>query len=147
MNTKLIITFFLGIIIFTGASAQVITVAQHAKTDFGERYKNAKDPKWTNNVTYYICKFKDNGVASTAYYHLDGYWNYTERMIDSTKVPAVVKDSFGKSKYRDWKAKPAVLIEDQKNGTLYRYEVKKGIEKKYVFFDREGKLFKVNATI
>ena len=147
MNNKLFITVAIAFFLLTTVTAQVFTVPKHAKTDFAQRFKNASDVKWTNNVSYCIAKFKENGEAATAYYHLDGYWDYTERMIDSSKVPSTVKESFSKSKYRDWSVKSLVYVENNKDINLYRYEVKKGIEKKYVFFDKDGKLIKENISI
>jgi hypothetical protein len=147
MRPKLFFAFFLTVAIFTTVNAQVFNVPAHAKTDFSERYKNATKADWTNDVSYYTCKFKQNGVDSKAYYHMDGYWDYTERFVASSKVPTTVKDSFSKSKYRDWSTKSLVYVENKDNVNLYRYYVKKGIEKKYVFFDKEGKLVKEHTTL
>lgn len=147
MYTKSFFTFLLTITIFTTVTAQVFNVPDRAKKDFSERYVNATMADWTNNVSYYTCKFNQAGVDSKAYYHMDGYWDYTERFVASAKVPATVKDSFSKSKYRDWSLKSLVYVENKDNINLYRYYVKKGIEKKYVFFEIDGKLIKENATL
>ena len=78
---------------------------------------------------------------------IDGGWDYTEKFIHKAEVPAVVTESFSKSKYRDDKVKSIVYLENSKKEELYRYEVKNGVTRNYVFFDKTGTLIKTNAVI
>lgn len=123
-------------------NSQVVNIPDKAKEHFKENFKNATDPKWDNDVTNYKCKFKEGGVAKTAHYNVDGNWTYTETWIAESDIPAPTKDTFSKSKYRSWKSKGVAYIENSDSEKYYRYAVKKGIETKYVFIDKDGKVIK-----
>jgi hypothetical protein len=144
---KSLLFLFLTSIFLSSVSAQVINVPDNAQKDFQNKYKGATDIKWTNNVTDYTVGFKMDGASSKSHYKIDGTWDYTEKFILTEQAPDKVKESFSKSKYRDWKLKAVAYIENTKGEKLYRYEVKKGATKNYVFFDPEGTLIKTNATL
>lgn len=141
---NLLLTVF-AMFLFTWLSAQVVNIPAKAKDDFAKKHPQAKDANWDNKVTYYIVHYNEEGVEATAHYRLDGTWDFTEKKIND--VPAEVKESFEKSKYRDWDVDEKAFVENDNSEKLYRYEVKKGMEKKYVFFDKAGKFVKENATI
>jgi len=103
--------------------------------------------KWDNNVSSYLCHYEENGVAATAHYNMDGTWDFTEKKIHPNAVPAVVNDSFSKSKFSDYDVKEKAFVENTKGQSFYRFEVKKGIDKKYLFFDKDGKLVKTSVSI
>jgi hypothetical protein len=129
------------------AHAQVVTIPDESKTDFAKRYPNAKTTKWSNKVSNYHCEFVEDEVLCTAVYSIEGDWKYTEKLINKKSVPGEVKESLGKSSYRNWSVKSLVWIENADQQQLYRYEVKKGIQKKYIFFDAKGVLIKENTSI
>ena len=131
----------------SSVSAQVINVPDNSQKDFQERYKGATNIKWSNNVANYTASFKEGDVSCKAHYMIDGGWDYTEKFIHKADVPAVVSESFSKSKYRDNKVKSIVYLENAKKEELYRYEVKSGVTRNYVFFDKTGTLIKTNAVI
>lgn len=137
----------MALFLCVGVSAQVVNIPDKAKNDFAKKYINATDVKWENKGSYYLCHFKDIGVASTAHYHMDGTWDFTEKELKEADMPAAVKDSFSKSAYRDWQVKYTAYVENTKGERLFRYELRKGAEKKFVFFDKDGKLIKTNASI
>ncbi len=140
--------FFIAAIFFvaTSADAQVINVPKKSQNHFGKKYPNAKEVNWANNVTDYQVKFKDENGTQRAYYHMDGTWNFTELYIDRSKVPADVNTSLSKSRFSDWAVGSCALVENNKGQKLYRLEMKKGIEKKFVFYDKNGKEIKTAAT-
>jgi hypothetical protein len=140
--------FFLLFTLLLGTlSAQVINVPGKAQTHFQEKYPGASKVKWTNNVANYQAKYTFNGHSCKAHYSIDGDWDFTETSIKKEEASIEANDSFGKSKYRDWKLKSVALVENKQAEKLYRYEVKKGVEKNYVFFDSGGKLIKVNQSL
>ena len=96
-------------------------------------------------MTYYLVHYTEANVAATAHYRLDGTWDFTEMKIKD--VPEEVKESFSKSKYRDWHVNEKALVENDNSQKLYRYEVKNGASKMYIFFDSMGKLVKENHTV
>jgi hypothetical protein len=51
-----------------------------------------------------------------------------------------------KSRFSDWEKESVAYIVNSKKQNLYRIELKKGIEKKFVFFDKKGKEIKTSVT-
>ena len=128
-------------------NSQVVKIPDKAKNHFQSQYKNASDIKWSNDVTNYKCRFKEDGVAYTAHYSIDGDWSFTEKWIAESAIPAETRNTFSKSKYRDWDKKGVAYVVNNKDEKYYRYEVKKGIKTVYVFIDKDGKVIKENTTI
>ena len=128
-------------------SAQVVNIPDKAKNHFKTKYPEVKDPKWTNNVTNYTAEFKVKGVPAKASYNVDGSWNYTEVFIPDSKVPKSVKESFAKSAYKDWTVKSIVAEETSKGEKSFRVEAVNGIQKKYIFYDKNGVTLKENVGI
>ena len=128
-------------------SAQVVNIPDKSKNHFASKYPGVKDAKWTNNVTNYTAEFKVKGVPAKATYNVDGSWNYTEVFIPDSKVPKSVKESFAKSKYKDWTIKSIVAEETSKGENSFRVEAVNGIQKKYIFYDKNGVTLKENTGI
>jgi hypothetical protein len=145
MKTKVVVLSVFAMFLFSGIFAQVVNIPDKAKDDFARKHANARDVEWDNKVTYYIVHYTEDGVAATAHYRLDGTWDFTENKIKD--VPAEVKESFSKSKYRDWEVNETAFVENDNSQKMYRYEVTKGVDKKYVFFDKAGNLIKENPTL
>jgi len=147
---KKILVIFSLFICFTGytsAEAQVIDVPKKAKEHFFKKYPDAKNADWNNNVVNYAVKFLLNGTTSRAYYNLDGTWDYTETYLEESQLPETVKDSFSKSRYSGWNKENFASVENNKGKTSYRIVIKKGIEKKTIFFDKDGKEVKSSRTL
>ena len=142
-----ILVFVLGAFSLTTASAQVINVPSKAEKHFNEKYSEAKNVDWSNNVTYYTVKFTINDEKYRARYHINGNWDFTEKESELTKFPAEVQNSFSKSRFADWKVNGAAMVENKEKQHLYRIGIEKGIEKKYIFFDEKGKEVKSTMTI
>jgi len=135
---------FIGI---TAVSAQVINVPAKAQQHFQEKYTGATNIKWKNNVANYDATFKKDGYDWKANYNIDGTWNFTEKFLKKDDAPEKVKESFSKSQYRKNTVRSLAYVENSKGEKLYRYEVKTGVTRTYVFFDQEGTLIKTNAVI
>jgi hypothetical protein len=147
---KKILVIFSLLVCFTGymsAEAQVIDVPKKAKEHFFKKYPDAKNADWNNNVANYAVKFLLNGTTSRAYYNLDGTWDYTETYLEESQLPETVKDSFSKSRYAGWNKENFASVENNKGKTSYRIVIKKGIEKKTIFFDKNGKEVKSSRTL
>lgn len=129
------------------SQSQVINIPDKAKEHFNANYKNATNVDWSNNATNYTSKFKNDGIAYTAHYNLEGNWTYTEKWITESAVPAKTRETFANSKYRDWTKKNVVYVENSDSEKYYRYDLQKGIKKMYVFIDKDGKVIKENASI
>ncbi len=126
--------------------AQVVNIPQKSKDHFAKKYPDAKEVDWHNNLADYQVKFRNKNGVQRAYYHMDGHWDFTELYIDKTKIPAAVNSSLTKSRFAEWSLESSALVENNKGQKLYRLEMKKGIEKKYVFYDKSGKEVKTAVT-
>ncbi len=129
------------------ADAQVVDVPKKAKEHFFKKYPDAKDADWNNNVVNYAVKFQYNSHTNRAYYKMDGKWDYTESYIEESELPAIVKESFSKSRFSDWKKESFAQVENNKGKKTYRIQVQKGIEKKSVFYNDNGKEVKSSASL
>jgi hypothetical protein len=146
---KIILAFtcFLSLFWITSATAQVVDVPKKAKDHFFKKYPDAKNADWNNNVVNYAVKFQFNNHTNRAYYHMDGNWDYTETYLEESELPVAVKESLSKSRVSDWKKESFALVENNNGKKSYRIEVKKGIEKKTVFYDSNGKEVKSSASL
>ena len=143
---KLLITLALAMFTIIYADAQVINIPKATKDHFAKKYPDAKEVDWHNNLVNYEVKFRNSNGVHRAYYHLDGTWDFTETYIESSQVPGAVTASLAKSRYSDWKLGSTSLVENNKGQKLYRLEVKKGVEKMFVFYDKNGKEIKTSVT-
>lgn len=147
---QLIIKFLLMLTIFLNVyaiSAQVVVVPEKSKEHFAKKYPKAEGVHWSNNVVYYIAKYTQSGKAYEAHYNMDGTYNFTSQNIDLKKIPKEAKESYTKSRFADWKVLTVAIIYHGEDENLYRIEVKNGIEKKYVYFNAEGKEVKTSLKL
>ena len=127
--------------------AQVVNIPGAAKEHFLKTYPGATDVDWSNNVTNYTVKFKKGDKTCRGHYRVDGTWDFTETMMAPNQIPADIKASLAKSRFADWSIESAAKINNDNKEELYRVEVKKGMEKKNVFYDMAGKEVKTNMKI
>jgi len=142
-----ILAVVLSLTAFSYLDAQVINIPDKAKKHLGEKYPDAKQVDWRNNAVNYNATFVLNGSKHTAHYTIDGDWDFTEEKIDQATLPDSVKTSVKNSRYANWKVSSTAIVENNKGEKLYRIEFKKGIEKKYLFFDSVGKEVKATGLI
>jgi hypothetical protein len=131
------------------AVAQLGKIPSEVTTGFAAKYPTAKDVQWKNNLSDYTVKFTSaNSTKCKASFNGKGEWQSTEEELDSTKLPAPVKDGLSKSKYADRELKETMKIEKKSGDVQYRLLMKKNdVEKKYVYFNKEGKLVKESMTL
>jgi hypothetical protein len=128
-------------------SAQVFNVPDKAQKQFQEKYAGATNVKWTNSVANYDASFKLDSASWKAHYKIDGTWDFTEKFLKQGDAPAKVKESLSKGQYRKNTVKSFAYVENNKGEKLYRYEVKTGVTRTYVFYDQEGTLIKSNTVL
>ena len=131
----------------TFLNAQVVNIPDKAKNHFAKKYPAATEVEWTNNVINYTVHFELDSIKQAAHYSVDGEWTYTDYPIDYETVPEEVKKSVTKSRFSDWKIESSGYVENSKNEKLYRVEFKSGINKRYVFFNENGKEVRSTATL
>ena len=142
-----ILSLFIYLFGISTADAQIVDVPKKSKDHFFKKYPDAKNADWNNNAVSYAVKFLMGNDTYRAYYHMDGTWDYTEKYMDMANLPQSVKDSYAKSRIADWKLESVSWVENNKGKTSYRIEAKKGIEKKTVFYDKNGKEVKSSSGL
>ena len=131
------------------AIAQLRKVPSEVTNAFAAKYPDAKDVEWKDKMSNFSAQFISNDSRKCeASFNKKGEWQSTEKDLDSTQLPAEVKDGFAKSRYSDRKLTEVVQIEKKDAAVQYRLLVKKNdVEKKYLYFNKEGKLVKEAVTI
>jgi len=144
-----ILSFFAAMMLLANdiAVAQVVNIPDKAKAHFSEKYPKATDVDWSNNVSNYTAKFKQDGKNYEAHYNVDGNWDNTENQIQKNDLPEAVSASFSKSRYTDWKLNSIDFVEEPKHPALYRFNLKNGIKKTYLYMDPTGKEVKSNSGL
>ena len=137
--TLLLTTHFLN--------AQVVNIPDKAKNHFAKKYPAATDVEWSNNVVNYAVRFELDTLELTAHYSVDGEWTYTDHAQDYETFPEEVKKSVTKSRFSDWKIESSAFVENSKNEKLFRVEFKNGVNKRYVFYQENGKEVRSTVTL
>ena len=133
---------------FTIAHAQIRKVPAEVTEAFKAKYPDTKNVEWKDKLTGFQASYEMKGVQYQSKFSNKGEWLQTEKNISEEALPAPVKDGYGKSKYTDWQLKEVSQIESKDNSIQYRLFVRKsGVEKKYLYFNPDGKLVRDEITI
>lgn len=138
-KTLLILSLFIFLAEIKSSQAQVINVPKKSKEHFFKKYPDAKNADWNNNVANYEVKFQISDTTARAYYNINGNWNFTEYYMEESQIPETVKDSFKKSRFADLTKEAFAYVENSKGKKAYRIDLRTGVEKRAIFFDKDGK--------
>jgi hypothetical protein len=133
---------------FAIVNAQIRAIPSPATDAFKAKYPDAQTVAWKDKITSFEASFVNGGINTDAYFTGKGDWVETDKTLTYDALPSVVKDGYTKSKYNpDWKTTD--VIEIQKPDVVqYRVTVKKsGVQLKYLYFDKNGKLVKEALTL
>jgi hypothetical protein len=145
---KFKLTLLLILLIPGFAQAQIRKIPAAVTEAFKARYPHAEKVSWKDEITSFEAQFTLNGFAMTADFNSKGEWQNSEKKIKFTDLPAAVNDGFKKSRYADWETTNIVEINKNSESLQYRIEVKKSaVQKKYLFFDTNGRLIRDAITI
>lgn len=143
--------FVLLTVLFFGLSSfsQVRKIPSAVTDAFAKQYPNASQVEYEDNLINVQVHFVMDSAKMTAKYNSDGEWKETEKQWNYDSLPADVKLGFEKSKYSvDWKVKETAVIYLPRNEMRYRVKVEKNdLQKKYLFFDKNGRLIRDSLTI
>ena len=144
--TTLLITAFL--ISATSSFAQLRKIPAEVTDAFKAKFPNSNAVEWKDKLKFFEASFEMRDEDYQAKFNSKGEWQETEKIIERDKLPSEVSDGFNKSKYSDWEVKEVSYIEKKDGTNQYRMLVKKSdLEKKYLFFNKAGKLVKDSITI
>jgi hypothetical protein len=129
--------------------AQIRDVPQVVKTSFEKQYPNADSVEYKDNLVSVSVNFIQGGEKMMATYNNKGAWKGTEKRWDYEKLTPEIHDGFDKSKYStDWKITEADILYLPDGSEQYRLKVEKNdIQKKYLYFDKSGRMLKDSITM
>jgi len=128
--------------------AQVREIPQAVKETFTAQYPGAENVKYDDKLVSVQVHFQLQGENMTGAYNNKGRWKETEKDWDYDKLPETVKDGFQKSKYADWKVTDTKIIYRPGGSDRYRIKAEKNdIQKKYIFFNKAGRLVDDSITL
>ena len=138
----------LAAVAFSSSSAQLRKVPAEVTESFKARYPNTQNLEWKDKITGFQANYEMDGVKYESKFNNKGEWQQTEKEIGEEGLPAEVKDGYSKSKFTDWELKSVSWVQSKENGVQYRLFIRKsGVEKKYLYFDKGGRLIKDAITI
>ncbi len=146
---KKLSVLFIGVLVMVSSSfAQFKTVPAEVTNAFTTSYPTAKNVTWKSGFASYEARFEWNGDATVAKYSNKGEWKETERLRKFDSLAVAVKDGFKKSKYPDWEIREVKELREKDKETLFRIYVRKSdLNKKYLYFNADGRLVKDAMTL
>lgn len=115
---------------------------------FKARYPHAERVSWKDQLNSFEAQFTLNDHEMSAHFNSEGEWLKSERKLKFEDLPQAIRDGFSKSKYTDWEKVSVYEIARNLESLQYRILVKKsGVQKKYLFFDINGRLNKESYTL
>ena len=128
--------------------SQVTTVPEQAKQSFFKQYPDAKNVKWENNVVNVSVRFEQDSSKMYAEYNNKGIWKNTLKDWTYDQLTSDVKDGFKKSKYADREVTDVKVQYLPGYVIQYRLRVEKNdVEKKFLFFNTEGRMVRSAVTL
>lgn len=138
---------FLFLLMTLNSYSQTTKVPQLVQDSFFHKYPDAQNVKWSNEVFYLGVSFESNGEKMNAEYTSKGVWRASKKNWSYEKLPAVIVEGFKKSKYADWPVTEVKIVSTVKDPELFRLTIEKNeIDKKNLFFNKEGRLLRDNIT-
>lgn len=139
---------FLLLLTVTNLSAQIRKIPAAVTEAFKTKYPQAKNVEWKDRLTFFQASFELDGAAHHARFNNKGEWDQTEKEISQSDLPEAVNEGFDKSKYSDWEVSSVAWIQYKDEHIEYRVLVKRSnLEKKYLYFNENGKLLRDSITL
>ncbi len=140
MKTLNLIAVTFAVISLT-ACAQKTNVPENVVNAFNQKFPDAKSVKWDKeNDTEWEAEFKLNGEEYSANYSTDGAWKETEHEIETSAIPANVKQTLD-GEFADYKIEEAEISETAE-GTVYEFGIEKDETEMEVAISPDGKVVK-----
>jgi hypothetical protein len=128
--------------------AQVTTIPDQAKEHFFKQYPDAKEVQWENDVVNVNVRFEQDSNKLNAEYSNKGIWKRTLKDWTFDQVPGDVKEGLSKSKYAGREVLETKVVYLPGYVIQYRLKVEKSdFERKYLFFNTEGRLVRTTVAL
>jgi len=149
MKKILTALFLAGMLLISAVTnAQLRKIPAEVTDAFKDKYPSAAGVEWKDKLSVFQANFLMSGVKYEARFNTKGEWQETLKELDKDKLPDAVNDGFSKSKYTEWEVKEVSFVEKKDESEQYRILVRKSdLEKKFLFFDKNGKLLRDSITL
>jgi hypothetical protein len=128
--------------------AQIREIPKEVRENFSRQYPMATDVDFNDNLLNINIQFTLNKEEWSAEYNNKGIWKHSEKKYDFDSLPEAVKDGFQKSKYADREVKSVIVLYYPGDIIQYRIKAEKSaVEKKYLYFNPQGRLLRETITI
>ncbi|HWJ30224.1 MAG TPA: PepSY-like domain-containing protein [Flavisolibacter sp.] len=146
--SKLASLFVLLVLFSIPSFAQIRQIPIAVEDAFKKQYAKADSVDYEDNLINVRVHFLENGEKMIATYSNKGVWKETEKAWDYNKLTRDIQDGYQKSKYADWKVSETAIIYTPDGSEHYRIKVQKSdVQKKYLYFDKTGRLTRDTLTI
>jgi hypothetical protein len=143
---KIMVLLLLFTYIFS--DAQIREIPKAVQEAFSVQYPAAESADFKDKVVNVQVAFQMNKEHYLATYSNKGVWKHTEKEWEFNKLEEPVKDGFSKSRFAGWGVLETALIYLPGNVEQYRLKVEKNdVQKKYLFFNKEGRLLREAVTL
>lgn len=144
-----IVIFLFCILVFSEIShAQIREVPTIVIDAFKEQYADVDEYEVKDQLVKVVFYFTIENDKMIATYTNKGIWKGTEKEWEFSKLPTPVKNGFDKSMYADRLVEETAIMYLPNNVEQFRMKVKKNdFEKKYIYFNKEGRMIKESITL
>lgn len=152
MMTKRIFALAMTAIFFISvtATAQFRDIPKEVQQTFERQYPMATQVEFKDQLVRIDVQFILDSNRYVAMYSNKGVWKETDKDWSFDQLPEDVQSGFEKSKYADdeWDVKETVVVYLPGGGEQYRIKVEKNeLQKKYLFFNKKGRLIRDSITL
>lgn len=117
-----------------------IDVPIELRNALAEIFPNVQRVEWDAKGAYYVAEFYDNNYETSAWFTRAGEWQMTEIDIPFNALPAAVRNTFGNSKYANWKVDDVDILKRKGLETVYIIEIEQGRQEVELYYTEDGVL-------
>ena len=149
MKLNRLVVIIISIFLSSSAGfAQVTSIPDLAKENFFKQYPDAKNVQWQNDVVNVNARFEQDSNSLNAEYNNKGTWKWTLKEWTFDKLTTDIREGFSKSKYASRQVLEVKVLYLPGYVIQYRLKVEKNdIEKKFLFFNTEGRLVRTTVAL
>jgi len=144
MKKKLVLFLLLSVFTTAMLQAQIRKVPAEVTDALKNKYPNAKNVEWKDNLANFQATFSMDNAEWTAEFSSKGEWKESAKKMTFEALPAAVKDGYSKSKFNDWAPGTVHMIEKADKSVVYKIYAEKTslVQKRFLYFNKEGQLEK-----
>ncbi len=148
MKHKILLAVFFLNLLTVAAFSQIREIPKIVEETFTNQYKGATNIDYKDQLVRIDVSFELEGEKMLASYSNKGVWKETQKEWTYDKLSDAVKDGFKKSKYADREVDETLVLYLPGGSEQYRLKARKsGVEKKYLFFNKDGRLLRTSVTL